>query len=282
MRESILTIPINEVFEPREGCPICAMRNTVEQHISEYLMGAAMMEPDVRMETNRLGFCHTHFNSLLKQNNRLSLGLMLNTYLGTLRGEIFENKSIFFTKGAKAKKCSEIENTCFVCSKVDWGVEHMLETVFTMFREDAKFRNLYSTQKYICIPHYNLIMSHVPSKLPKADQKEFIAATDKLVENYIKELNSDVNEFCNSFDYRNAGKLHSEDMEHVRSSIEPVSSSSVTYAIIDWFFVVFILTFWTMPAIFTTCSSWNSSVCSEKLSRIAPMLTTFAPRSFSR
>lgn len=30
MRESILTIPINEVFEPREGCPICAMRNTVE------------------------------------------------------------------------------------------------------------------------------------------------------------------------------------------------------------------------------------------------------------
>ena len=104
MRESILTIPINEVFEPREGCPICAMRNTVEQHISEYIMGAAMMEPDVRMETNRLGFCHTHFNSLLKQNNRLSLGLMLNTYLGTLRGEIFENKSIFFTKGVQRNR----------------------------------------------------------------------------------------------------------------------------------------------------------------------------------
>ncbi len=64
MRESILTIPINEVFEPREGCPICAMRNTVEQHICEYIMGAAMMEPDVREETNALGFCHTHFNCL--------------------------------------------------------------------------------------------------------------------------------------------------------------------------------------------------------------------------
>ena len=89
MRESILTIPINEVFEPREGCPICAMRNTVEQHISEYIMGAAMMEPDVRMETNRLGFCHTHFNSLLKQNNRLSLGLMLNTKCrGTAGAEV--------------------------------------------------------------------------------------------------------------------------------------------------------------------------------------------------
>ena len=145
---------------------------------------------------------------------------MLNTYLGTLRGEIFEKKSIFFTKGAKAKKCSEIENTCFVCSKVDWGVEHMLETVFKMFCEDAKFRSLYSSQKYICIPHYNLLMSHVQTKLAKPDQKPFIEATDRLVENYIKELNSDVNDFCNSFDYRNAGKLHSEEMEHVRSSIE--------------------------------------------------------------
>ena len=113
-----------------------------------------------------------------------------------------------------------MESTCFVCSKVDWGVEHMLETVFTMFREDAKFRNLYSSQRYICIPHYNLLMSHVPTKLPKNEQKPFIEATDALVENYLKELNADVNEFCNSFDYRNAGKLHNEDMEHVRNSIE--------------------------------------------------------------
>ncbi|MBE6889388.1 MAG: hypothetical protein E7485_05190 [Ruminococcaceae bacterium] len=220
MRESILTIPINEVFEPKEGCPICAMRNTVEEHISEYIMGAAMMEPDVRIETNRLGFCHTHFNSLLKQNNRLSLGLMLNTYLQSARANVFEKKGIFFTKGAKAKKCSEMEDTCFVCSKVDWGVEHMLETVFTMFRDDQKFRNLYCSQKYICIPHYNLLMSHVPTKLAKGDQKAFIDATDKLIENYIKELNEDVEAFCNSFDYRNAGKLHNEDMEHVRNSIE--------------------------------------------------------------
>ena len=40
------------------------------------------------------------------------------------------------------------------------------------------------------------------------------------MENYIKQLNSDVGEFCDSFDYRNAGKLHREDMEHVRNSIE--------------------------------------------------------------
>ena len=94
MRESILTIPINEVFEPKEGCPFCRMRDTVEQHICEYIMGAAMMEPDVRMETNEQGFCFTHFEMLMQQNNRLSLALMLNTYLQNARSNIFEKKSI--------------------------------------------------------------------------------------------------------------------------------------------------------------------------------------------
>ena len=220
MRESILTIPVNEVFEPKEGCPICRMRDTVEQHICEYIMGAAMMEPDVRQETNELGFCHTHFEMLMQQNNRLSLALMLNSYLENARNNIFEKKSLFFSKNAKAKKSAEIESTCFVCSKVNWGIDHMLETVFTMYVKDPKFRNLFKAQEYICVPHYNMLNMKAAQKLQKGDLADFTKALDTLLEDYIKQLNSDVNDFCNSFDYRNAGKLHSEEMEHVRTSIE--------------------------------------------------------------
>lgn len=68
------------------------MRDTVEEHICEYIMGAAMMEPDVRQDTNRLGFCFTHYQQLMMQNNRLSLGLMLNSHLEELRGNIFEKR----------------------------------------------------------------------------------------------------------------------------------------------------------------------------------------------
>lgn len=220
MRESILTIPINEVFEPKEGCPICRMRDTVETHICEYIMGAAMMEPDVRTETNSLGFCYTHFQQLLQQNNRLALGLMLDSYLEQSRGNIFENKNIFFSKAAKSKKAAEIENTCFVCGKVNWGINHMMETLFTMFSKDPKFRNLLKAQEYICLPHYNMLMSQAAAKLPKGEQGDFIKIVDELVGNYVKSLNADVHDFCNSFDYRNAGKLHSEEMEHVRNSVD--------------------------------------------------------------
>lgn len=220
MRESLLTIPINEVFEPRCGCPICNMRNSVEQHICEYIMGAAMMEPDVRIETNELGFCLTHYNMLLKQNNRLSLALMLNTHLAQLREDIIDKKDGAFGKGAKAKKIAGKKETCFVCSKVDWGVDHTLETLFTMFKADEGFRRLYSGQEYLCLPHYYKLITAAQTRLKKDDLKAFQEATDALAGKYAEALNADVQEFCDSFDYRNAHKLHNEDMEHVRSSIE--------------------------------------------------------------
>ena len=70
MRESILTIPVNEVFEPREGCPICRMRDTVEKHLLEYILGDAMMEPDVRILTNQKGFCARHYEKLKRYERR--------------------------------------------------------------------------------------------------------------------------------------------------------------------------------------------------------------------
>ena len=77
MREDITTIPVSEVFEPRDGCPICRMRNRLEERVVEYITGAAMMEPDVRIETNKKGFCFTHYQQMLKRRNRLSVALML-------------------------------------------------------------------------------------------------------------------------------------------------------------------------------------------------------------
>jgi len=214
MRESLLTIPVNEVFEPKEGCPICRMRDTVEEHISEYIMGAAMMEPDVRQETNKMGFCLVHYPMLAKQGNRLSLSLMLNSHLTEVRSNVFESKNIF---ASKAKRADKLEHTCFVCSKVDWGINHMLKTVYTLFEKERVFRELFAAQEYYCLPHYHLLAAK-SEQLSKNSRPEFLKVLNNVVKDYAKQLNINVAEFCDSFDYRNAGKLHSPEMEHVRTS----------------------------------------------------------------
>ena len=103
---------------------------------------------------------------------------------------------------------------------MQWGIDHMLETVFTMFAKDGKFKNLFKSQECFCMPHYHYLVQMSEAKMAKNDRAEFIKAMDTIMQEYITKLNSDVNDFCNSFDYRNAGKLHSEEMEHVRTSIE--------------------------------------------------------------
>ena len=219
MRESILTIPINEVFEPREGCPICAMRNTVEQHISEYIMGAAMMEPDVRMETNRLGFCADHFEMMLHQKNRLSLALMLESHLSELRKNGY--KDITAKAEAKPRKRGElhtVNESCFVCSQIEQAMGGMLNTVMKQWTRDPDFQSLFKDQEYICLPHAEKLLTVAHDTLGKKEYPAFKELVLSLLDRHLESVGGDVSHFCKMFDYRNAGP--NADWGNSRDSIE--------------------------------------------------------------
>lgn len=217
MRESILTIPISEILDPKEGCPICRMRDMLEQRTVEYIMGAAMMEPDVRIETNRAGFCRTHFKQMLKQKNRLSLALMLQTHLEEVDRQLFSRKKLFEPKNAKKAKLSEINGTCFVCEKVDWGMERLMRTFFEMYGQQD-FRMLLAEQEFICLPHYDLLLSLAPAHLQKSELESFNKLAGELTERYIAVLYKDVSHYCSMYDYRNTGK--DADWGNSKDSIE--------------------------------------------------------------
>lgn len=217
MRDSILTIPISEILEPREGCPICRMRDMLEQRTVEYIMGAAMMEPDVRIETNRAGFCHTHFQQMMKQKNRLSIALMLQTHLEEVDRQLFSRKKLFEPKNARKAKLSQINESCFVCEKVDWGMERLMRTFFEM-SSHSDIKQLLSEQEYICLPHFDLLQSLAPAYLQKYELDSFNKLISSLTENYIAVLYKDVSQYCSMYDYRNTGK--DADWGNSRDSIE--------------------------------------------------------------
>lgn len=217
MRESLLTIPISEVFDPKEGCPLCRMRDTLETRTVEYIMGAAMMEPDVRIETNRAGFCHTHLSQMMKQKNRLSLALMLQTHLEQTEHELFARKKLFENKNAKKQRLSRINESCFVCDKIDWGLQRLMKTFFEMYGNDD-FRKLLLEQEFICLPHYDLLLGLAPNYLKKDMLDRFESDIGALTAKYIDALYEDVSHYCTMYDYRNTGK--DADWGNSRDSIE--------------------------------------------------------------
>ena len=47
----------------------------------DIILGASMMEPDIRIRTNELGFCLTHYNMMLGRRRMLGMGLILESHL---------------------------------------------------------------------------------------------------------------------------------------------------------------------------------------------------------
>lgn len=88
MKEKLYTIPINDAFAMDSECPICAMKTLLENNAVEFTMGPSYMEDDIRMETDRLGFCKTHMKMVFDQNNKLGLALVLKTHIDRTNKEI--------------------------------------------------------------------------------------------------------------------------------------------------------------------------------------------------
>ncbi len=202
MREDICSIPVNDVFLPRDGCPFCRMRDMLEDRMATYITGAAMMEPDVRIETNRLGFCTEHFNQILARGSRLSVALILESLLQTVKDEVFPEGK-FQGKKVVAAVHSREEH-CFVCENIEKNTNHLLDSMMKLWQSDEEFRQLYSQQQYICLPHYGMVIQ-AAMKMPKKNFALFEQETTRLAKKYLEELSGDVTHFCRMFDYRNAG-----------------------------------------------------------------------------
>lgn len=200
MREDICSIPINDVFQPKDGCPICRMRDLLEDRIATYITGAAMMEPDVREETNRLGFCGAHFDQVIARGSKLSVALILESLTAQVQLEIFPDEKIPAKKVSAAVK-SRMSH-CFICENVEKNMVHLIGSMLTLWQKEPEFRELYAQQPYLCLPHYGMVIE-AAQKMPRKNFSPFAAASYRLSKNYLDTLCGDVTHFCRMFDYRN-------------------------------------------------------------------------------
>ena len=228
MKPNITTIPITEIFEETEGCPICRMHRMLEEQYVEYITGAAMMAPDVRVKTNEVGFCHRHFSMMVNTGPRLSNALLLQTHIDELRKKVFPKKD---TDAADKKMIAAIRQnagTCYVCDRIERAILHLLATVYVQFGADHDFRRQYADQDFICLDHYALIMGNVSKKnMDKKALPDFYAATNKLAHGYMDTLYDDVTHFTTMFDYRNAGGDYKNSKDAIERSIRFLTSYPV-------------------------------------------------------
>lgn len=215
MRDDICTIPISEIFEVNDGCPICRMRDTVEKHLLEYILGDAMMEPDVRILTNQKGFCTRHYEKLLSQRGRLQLALILQTHLDEINKRVFSEKT---PQKQSLKSASEITESCFLCEKIEWGMSRLVSTVYRCYENEEDFRALFNSQPAFCLPHYEMLMHGADKRLMRKHGKEFEDNLLRIAKGHLEMLYGKISQYCSMYDYRSSGSK--ADMEKCKNAVE--------------------------------------------------------------
>lgn len=208
--EQIYTIPVHEAFEASAadqicGCPLCALYRKLEENELDQILGASMMEPNTRIETNKEGFCRTHYDMMFVRKNRLGMALTLESHLAELRRDLKAGalSSLAGKPGERPRKRIEaLERSCYVCRKINFHFTHMVETVLLLFEEEESFPDLVKKQPYFCLPHYRMLLACAGEQLPKKKSAEFAEILAAVQDAYLDTLSADVSWFCKKFDYR--------------------------------------------------------------------------------
>ena len=230
MKPNICTIPITDLFTETDGCPICRMHRMLEEQYVEYITGAAMMAPDVRVITNKTGFCHRHFSMMVNTGPRLSNALLLQTHIDEQRKLVFPKKMNEPASKQNIAAITELGKTCDVCDRVEHDVLHRLRTVYTQFGQDPEFRAQYKAQDYICLNHYSLIMTAAKAHKKAMDKQTWAAfyeATNTLSKQYMDTLYDDVTHFTTMYDYRNQGGDYKNSKDSIERAVKFICSYPV-------------------------------------------------------
>ncbi len=231
MKEDICSIPINDVFMPKDGCPMCRMRDMLESRKAEYITGSAMMEPNVRVKTNEQGFCYRHFSMMVNLGKRLSNALILESHLKKISEELIPANPKGKPDKKKLAAVDTLTKDCFICRDIKENMVNMVKIVHAMWISEPEFRQLYSEQRFICLEHFSLLMNVDQKGLGKNFQA-FYEATSKLTGGYLETLCNDISHFCKMFDYQ-SGDDWGNSKDSIERSVEFLTSEKIQETEID-------------------------------------------------
>lgn len=210
MLEKIYTIPINEAFDAcaedhTQGCPFCRLHRKLEGEQLDLILGASMMEPDIRIKTNELGFCGTHFKGMLERRNRLGMGLILESHLNQISSELAHGGISAMLKGAPShtsERLDKLDKSCYICQRIDYSIERMLENAALLWATEKEFRDKTEAQPYFCLKHLGMWLKAARDEIPKKQYRDFYDSVSGVTNKYFDTLREDVSWFCKKFDYR--------------------------------------------------------------------------------
>lgn len=213
MKEQLYTIPVTDAFEGSCECPLCKMKQELEQNAIEYTLGPSYMEDDNRALTDESGFCEKHIQALYHQKNRLGLALILSTHMAKITRDLEElsssttpSEKTFLKRKVNTSSLGtyvkKLEHNCFICNRIDRTFNRYVDTIFHLYKKDSSFSQKLTASKGFCTYHYALLFDRAPDFLGKEQLTHFYSDIKSVYFSNIERMQEDIEWFINKFDYR--------------------------------------------------------------------------------
>lgn len=220
MKEQLYTIPLNDAVNADDECPFCFIERSVEQDLLDFVLGssASYMEADIREQTDKAGFCRTHFKKMFDYGNTLGNAWILKTHYRRIIAEMKKEFSSFrpgksslkdrFKKGAEGGNAIGVwvrgkEQSCYICKQFQDTYERYMDTFFYLWKQDSDFQEKVKKSKGFCLTHFGDLCEASESRLNDREKKEFYDSMFPLMEQNMERLSEDVAWMVEKFDYLN-------------------------------------------------------------------------------
>lgn len=237
MKEQIYTIPVTDGFTAGGECPFCNMLRKLDKDAVDYMLGPSYMEDDIRLDTNKIGFCKDHYHKMYHEQNRLGLALMLHTHLQQINKDLNElstelkstPKKNIFSKQTKdnnkiASYIDNISNSCYICNKIEETFARYIDTFFFMWEKKPEIKELVKNSNGFCLEHFKTLLEVGEKKLKAKDYDEFLKFILPIELENLKRLEEEVEWFTNKFDYKYADQPWKTSKDAVPRALTKIAS----------------------------------------------------------
>lgn len=220
MKEKLYTIPLNDAVNANDECPFCFIERKLEQDLMDFVLGSgsSYMESDIRSETDKAGFCRSHFKKMFDYGNTLGNAWILKThYQETLKemkkhfiGYSSVKIGLFEKKKNRDERINSIgkwtleeKDSCYICNQFKKEYPRYLDTFLYLYEKDSAFKERVLSSKGFCLSHFGDLCEHAECNLNAKQKEAFFSPLFDLMEKNINRLYEDISWLIEKFDYEN-------------------------------------------------------------------------------
>ncbi len=203
---------IHDAYAESGECPICSVMTIADTAYVRSFRGGRVMAPEVRVQTNRSGFCPSHYERLYLGEGKLGLSLMVHTHLAEvgpgLRKELEATLAAARhgpprrgedAVGRAVRALREQVARCFICDMLAKDLERYCFTVIYLWQRDPGFPETLRSSRGFCIPHFAALLDKAGRMLKHQELREWLEATVPLQVAGLERLTSEIFGFTQSY-----------------------------------------------------------------------------------